>query len=262
MNKRMVTDVRNTFRLKSLPNKNARPFSVDKDGDLVMCRNPLSKGITIEHINQTSLKMVGMQIWRSALSMSDFIMDNRDIFTSDQVVLELGSGVGLTGIVAAIYCKEVIFTDIDNKDILSTIEKNIHLNRDLIVGHTTVTPLNFSEPELLDTLRNKLRDVKIIIAADVIYDNDITEQFVNILKKIMAISPRKTAYIGMEKRYVFSSVDLDVCAPCYEFFSELLAQNNDWCQVELLNCVDIPQYFQYKKVKELVIFKLTANHTT
>jgi len=37
-------------------------------------------------------------------------MDNRDIFTSDQVVLELGSGVGLTGIVAAIYCKEVIFT--------------------------------------------------------------------------------------------------------------------------------------------------------
>lgn len=51
-----------------------------------------------------------MQVWRSALLMSDFIMENQDIFTNDQVVMELGSGVGLTGIVAAMYCKEVIFT--------------------------------------------------------------------------------------------------------------------------------------------------------
>lgn len=47
----------------------------------------------------------------------------------------------------------------------------------------------------------------------VIYDNDITEQFVNTLKKIMIIPPRKIAYIGMEKRYVtdviiFSPINL------------------------------------------------------
>lgn len=54
--------------------------------------------------------MVGMQVWRSALLMGDFIIVNRDIFTNNQVMLELGSGVGLTGIVAAMYCKEVIFT--------------------------------------------------------------------------------------------------------------------------------------------------------
>jgi len=64
----------------------------------------------LEHRNQTSLDMVGMQVWRSALLLSDFILENRDIFNSEQNVLELGSGVGLTGIVAAMYCKEVIFT--------------------------------------------------------------------------------------------------------------------------------------------------------
>jgi len=64
-----------------------------------------------EHVNQTSLDMVGMQVWRSALLMGDFILDNkRDIFTRDQVVLELGSGVGLTGIIAAMCCKEIVFT--------------------------------------------------------------------------------------------------------------------------------------------------------
>lgn len=46
--------------------------------------------------------------------MSDFIIENRNVFNSDQVVLELGSGVGLTGIVAAMYCKEVIFTGESN----------------------------------------------------------------------------------------------------------------------------------------------------
>lgn len=66
--------------------------------------------VLIEHINRTPLNMVGMQVWRSALLMGDFIMENKNIFSSDQVVLELGSGVGLTGIVAAMYCKEVIFT--------------------------------------------------------------------------------------------------------------------------------------------------------
>lgn len=54
--------------------------------------------------------MVGMQVWRSALLMGDFILDNKNIFNGDQVVLELGSGVGLTGIVTAMCCKEVIFT--------------------------------------------------------------------------------------------------------------------------------------------------------
>lgn len=51
-----------------------------------------------------------MQVWRSALLMGDFIMENRDIFANNQTVLELGSGVGLTGIVAAMHCKEIIFT--------------------------------------------------------------------------------------------------------------------------------------------------------
>lgn len=61
-------------------------------------------------------------------------------------------------------------------------------------------------------------------------------------------------------RYVFSSVDLEVCAPCYEYFSDLLSQNNNWCQVQQLDC-NFSQYFQYNKSKELVIFKLTANHS-
>jgi len=60
----------------------------------------------------------------------------------------------------------MIFSDLNNKDILQTIEKNIRINQDLIVSRTTVTPLNFSEPELPDVLWKKLQHINIIIAAD------------------------------------------------------------------------------------------------
>lgn len=136
----MIIDVRSTFKFKRQPKLCLKQFTVDEDGDLVVRRSPLSKGITIgtyikptykilyvftfnmesieifflnillEHINRTSLNMVGMQVWRSALLLGDFIIENRDIFTSDKVVMELGAGVGLTGIIAAMYCKEIIFT--------------------------------------------------------------------------------------------------------------------------------------------------------
>lgn len=54
----------------------------------------------------------------------------------------------------------------NNRDILSMIEKNINLNQDLIVSRTTVMPLNFNEPELPVALCEKLRHVQIIMAAD------------------------------------------------------------------------------------------------
>lgn len=54
----------------------------------------------------------------------------------------------------------------NNKEILSMIEKNINLNQDIIVSCTTVMPLNFGEPKLPDLLFKKLQDVNIIIAAD------------------------------------------------------------------------------------------------
>jgi len=59
-----------------------------------------------------------------------------------------------------------IFLDINNKEILSMIEKNINLNQDLIVSRTTVLPMNFNEPELPDALFEKLKDLQILIAAD------------------------------------------------------------------------------------------------
>lgn len=51
----------------------------------------------LEHHKATDLTLVGLQVWRGALLLADYIFHNRDEF-KDKRVLELGSGVGLTGV--------------------------------------------------------------------------------------------------------------------------------------------------------------------
>lgn len=57
----------------------------------------------------TKLQHVGLQVWRGALLLADYILSNPDLF-KDKTVLELGAGVGLTSIVASFLADKVICT--------------------------------------------------------------------------------------------------------------------------------------------------------
>ena len=92
-----------------------RPPVVDADGDLVLsrkCDNDTGV-VEIEHSQSTVLDLVGLQVWRGALLLSDWLLHNMHNLADDSVVLELGSGVGLTSIVAAMFrpviCTGIVF---------------------------------------------------------------------------------------------------------------------------------------------------------
>jgi hypothetical protein len=63
-------------------------------------------------------------------------------------------------------------------------------------------------------------------------------------------------------RYVFTVADLDSVAPCYEYFLQCLQKaqlkppGSQW-QVEQLP-IDFPQYFNYERVKELVLWRIVS----
>lgn len=67
------------------------------------------KIVFVEHSVSTELNLVGLQVWRGAFLLADYVLAYPDLF-KDQTVLELGSGVGLTSIVASYLAKEVICT--------------------------------------------------------------------------------------------------------------------------------------------------------
>ncbi|XP_069688047.1 uncharacterized protein [Periplaneta americana] len=158
----------------------------------------------------------------------------------------------------------VITIDIDIGGILELIKVNAARNCKLLKANFIVLGLDFFANDWCSNLEKKLTNVTVILVADVIYDNDVTEAFVNTLQKILSFPPAKTIYIALEKRYVFTVADLDSVAPCYEFFLQCLQKTcakppgSQW-QVDQLP-IDFPQYFNYERVKELVLWRIKSKY--
>ncbi|KAG5882221.1 hypothetical protein JTB14_012471 [Gonioctena quinquepunctata] len=231
---------------------------MDADGDLDVARRNASQekgSLEIEHMKSTVLDMVGLQIWRGALLLADWLIENHVNIPKDSVILELGSGVGLTSIVASMFFP-VLCTDINRGDILGVIELNVKRNRHICRHPVDVLGLDFMSQEIPRDVVEHLPKVSVIIAADTVYDNTITEAFVKTIQKLLSYPPRKSVYIALEKRYVFTIADCDTVASCYEHFLECLAntKNVEYEEVPL----DFPKYFEYDRVKELVLWKVSS----
>ncbi|XP_076271738.1 methyltransferase-like protein 22 [Rhynchophorus ferrugineus] len=229
----------------------------DSDGDHILPRRKIGHGesIEIEHSYSTSLNLVGLQVWRGALLLSDWLLHYGQTLSGNDYILELGSGVGLTSIIASMFCP-VICTDINRGEIFSLIKGNVARNKHVVRYPIDVQELDFKADNLSENIISILPKVTIVLAADVIYDDHLTEAFVKTVQKLMDIPPKRTLYVALEKRYVFTIRDCDTSAPCYDYFTERLATLTN-LNVEQLD-TDFPQYFLYEKVKELVLWKITS----
>lgn len=94
-----------------------------------------------------------------------------------------------------------------------------------------------------------------LLAADVIYSDDLTDALFTTLQRLMSHGINKVLYLALEKRYNFSLDDLDVVANGYSRFRSYVRdeidegeyrelQNGTLCsfvgtQIDLTN---IPQY--------------------
>ncbi|KAH9641697.1 hypothetical protein HF086_005143 [Spodoptera exigua] len=99
----------------------------DDDDDLDIER-PQKEVIRIEHSSKTKIALVGLQVWRGAFLLGDWLIHlGLKGELTNRSVLELGAGTGLTSFVAALYAKKVICTVIYDDDLtaafVSTIQK-------------------------------------------------------------------------------------------------------------------------------------------
>lgn len=232
-------------------------LSQDEDGDFEISRKTSEKNtaelsLTFCHHKSTTLSHVGMQIWRASILLSDFILSS-NLF-NDSNCIELGCGVGVCSSILISKAKSLIATDKDI-EILEICKENVCLNYDnlfSISGNSSVTHLNtrfdcsvldwfkFSQyyeqsidgdvPEkqkstnndiwLEEDFRKKLAQINIIVAADCIYDDILTEAFFKTVVCICDLSKEKriTIFISLEKRLNFTLEDMDITSPCYNHF--------------------------------------------
>ena len=231
-------------------------LNYDSDDDLDVERDREGT-IQIEHSVSTELDLVGLQVWRGAFLLADYILSHPDLF-KDQTILELGSGVGLTSIVASYLAKEVICTDINAGDILNLIERNFLRNFPYVRSGYHIEEVNFLNLGWSKKLEEKLQSANIVLAADVIYDDKITDGFIRTLSKLLYTNKKKTIYVALEKRYVFTIADLDTTAPMYEEFLRCVEKYKMNWSVDYIN-IDFPRYFKYDRVKHLVLIKIQNN---
>ncbi|NXI44521.1 EF2KT methyltransferase, partial [Galbula dea] len=165
---------------------------------------PTGEAVTLsESVAMVSGGTTGLVTWDAALHLSQWAVENSMIF-SNRRVLELGSGIGFTGIAICKTCRPrtYIFSDC-HPCVLQQLTENILLNG-FVLGPATphiqmesqgqeAGAMECQNPELVvveldwgSVTEKQLLDLQpdIIIAADVVYDPEIILALIGMLQKL------------------------------------------------------------------------------
>uniref|UniRef100_A0A8D0GQ59 Methyltransferase 22, Kin17 lysine n=1 Tax=Sphenodon punctatus TaxID=8508 RepID=A0A8D0GQ59_SPHPU len=223
-----------------------------------MCRDI----IKIEHTMATPLEDAGKQIWRGAFLLADYILYKRDTF-KHCTALELGGGTGITSIIMATIAKTVYCTDV-GEDLLAMCERNVTLNKYLTKSEDPEAYYSWSEEEIAN-----LHDhTTVILAADVFYDDDLTDAFFKTLYRITHnLKKSCTIYLSIEKRLNFTLRHMDITCEAYNHFRDTL---NDLAKIRDQKMkytvepikLSFHQFIIYERMEQLELWKIAAEPLT
>lgn len=236
--------------------------------------------VKIEHTMATPLEDVGKQVWRAAFLLADYILFKRDTFRCCSV-LELGGGTGITSIIMGTVAKRVYCTDV-GEDLLTMCEQNVALNKHLMEpggGEIKVkeldwlkdefctdpeAPYSWSEEEIADLLDH----CSVIMAADVFYDDDLTDALFRTLYRITHnLRNSCTVYLALEKRLNFTLRHMDVTCEAYSHFRNTLNDLENLQDGKMKYTVepiklDFCQSLVYERIEQLELWKVMAEQLT
>lgn len=223
-----------------------------------------NKTITIEHSTGSSVDLVGLQVWRGALLLADFLLSHPEEVQGRRVV-ELAAGTGLTAVVAATLAAAVTATDVDRGDILALLGRNAGRNLGLMANPAAfaVMELDFFQQDWPVGLARAVEGSEVVLAADVVYNRDITKHFFLTLRRILA-APR-VALLAIERRQSDPRDSATTFASNFSYFEhelQLLQGEVLESGVEVeVKQVDttFPQHFAYTRVQELTLWRVTSS---
>jgi hypothetical protein len=269
--------------------KDDKKENIDDDDDVNVKRrkliDPTITPITLHHHRSTSLDDVGLQLWRGSLLLSDYLiyLHYSHTITDDCIICELGCGIGLLSIVIGIIndkissskarIKKSYSTDYKHS-ILKLAETNSNTNIHINTSDITFRILDWTIPGFpkhsvddedyawTDNDINYLLSNKVVyLAADVIYDDDLTLNFIKKLHELL--KKNDICYVAIEKRYNYSIEKMDVVANGYDYFLSFLnTTDDDKNDIKLYGKridINFPQYIlNYDRGHDLELYILNC----
>ncbi|CAH2064302.1 unnamed protein product, partial [Thlaspi arvense] len=111
----------------------------------------------------TDFDLTGQLVWPGAMLMNGYLSENAEILQGCSV-LELGSGVGITGVLCSKFCRKVVLTD-HNDEIL---KKNIDLHEHSSGPELEAAKLEWGNIDHLGEILQKHNDgFDLILGADI-----------------------------------------------------------------------------------------------
>ncbi|XP_035661185.1 protein N-lysine methyltransferase METTL21A-like [Branchiostoma floridae] len=135
---------------------------------------------------------VAAVVWDAAVVLGEYL--ETEVTLTDQTVVELGAGTGLTGMVAALQGAKVTITE--REMALASLRRNIKSN---IPPGTTPHPVLIQELTWGQNLHHYPSSYQYVIGSDIIY---IKETFQDLLKTLVHLSNCETVVLlGCKIRY-------------------------------------------------------------
>jgi len=126
-----------------------------------------------------------IKVWEASIVLSEHL--SQGIIQKDAEVLELGAGMGLTGLVLGAIGYNVTMTDY-NEDVLALLKKNVNHNK---LENVYVKKLNWFQPDTEETYDT-------ILGSELIYKKELIEPLLNLLQKYL--KPDGTIFIAHDTR--------------------------------------------------------------
>ncbi|XP_010907990.1 uncharacterized protein [Elaeis guineensis] len=144
-------------------------------------------------------------IWPGAVLLNNYLSKNAEILDGNSVI-ELGSGVGITGILCSRFCREVVLTD-HNEEVLEIMKKNIklHLSSESSSPALTAEKLEWGNSvQISEILQKHPGGFDLVLGADICFQQSSIPLLFDTVEKLLRFQEGKCrfilAYVSRAKR--------------------------------------------------------------